>query len=305
RAPTLLVGHSLGGTAVLAAAGAIPEARAVATIGSPFEPAHVLHLLRGGEAAFATADEAEVDIGGRPFRVRRALIDDLRRQSPTRGLAGKALLVMHSPRDTIVSIDNATSIFTAARHPKSFASLDPADHLLTRREDGLYAGKLLAAWAHRYVPDKRPTTPPAVEGTVVVGETREGKFTNHVVAGRHVLRADEPLSAGGLDSGPGPYDYLAAALGACTAMTLRLYADLKKIPLQRVTVEVRHDKIHASDCADCETKEGKVDRLERVIRVEGAIDDAMRAKLLEIADKCPVHRTLQAEITMPTRIEAS
>jgi putative redox protein len=218
-----------------------------------------------------------------------------------RGL-GKALLVMHSPRDDTVEIENATQIFQAARHPKSFVSLDPADHLLTRREDATYAGHVLAAWAERYLRGEAPEAPAALPGKVVVRETREGKFTQLVAAGRHIVRADEPVAAGGLDSGMSPYDCLLAGLGACTSMTLRLYADLKGLPLERATVELRHDKIHAVDCAECETKDGKLDLIERVIRLEGALDAAQRAKLLEIANKCPVHRTLTSEITIPTRL---
>ncbi len=219
------------------------------------------------------------------------------------GSLRKALLVMHSPRDDTVEIGNATQIFTAAKHPKSFVSLDPADHLLSRREDASYAGQVIAAWAARYLPTEAPAAPAPVAGKVVVQETREGKFTQLVVAGPHVLRADEPVDVGGLASGPSPYDLVLAGLGACTAMTIRMYADLKGLPLERVTVELRHDKIHAQDCAECETRDGKVDRIERIVRLEGALDEAMRAKLLEIANKCPVHRTLHSEVTVPTRLE--
>jgi putative redox protein len=248
--------------------------------------------------------EAEVVLAGRGFRIRKQLLDDLAGQKPAetvRGL-GKALLVLHSPRDDTVAIENATRIFQAALHPKSFVSLDPADHLLTRREDAAYAGHVIAAWAERFLRGTGPAAPAPVEGKVVVRETREGKLTQLVAAGRHVLRADEPVAAGGLDSGPSPYDLLLAALGACTAMTVRLYADLKKLPLERVEVELAHDRIHAADCADCETREGRVDRIERVIRLEGPLDDAQRAKLLEIANRCPVHRTLHSAVTIPTRL---
>ena len=211
-------------------------------------------------------------------------------------------MVMHSPRDTIVDIHNATKIFMAAKHPKSFVSLDPADHLLSEREDALYAGRVLAAWAERYLQMRPQDLPAAPPGKVLVRETREGKFTNQVIVGRHLIRADEPLAAGGLDSGPSPYDLLCAALGACTAMTLRSYADLKGIPLERVSVELAHEKIHAIDCAECETKEGKIDRIERLIGLEGALDPAQRQRLLEIADKCPVHRTLHSEVVITTRL---
>src|SRR5512134_998781 len=296
RAPEILVGHSLGGAAVLAAAARIPEAVGVATIGAPAEPAHVLRHIPD-QARIAAEGEAEVALAGRTFRIRKSFLDDVAGQRLADAIGGlrKALLVMHSPRDDVVDIENATRIFVAAKHPKSFVSLDPADHLLSRREDAAYAGHVLAAWAARYLPPRVPEAPTPVAGKVVVRETREGRFTQLVAAGPHGLRADEPVEAGGLGSGPSPYDLLLAGLGACTSMTVRMYADLKKLPLERVTVELRHEKIHAQDCAECETREGKVDRIERIVRLEGALDDAMRAKLLEIANKCPVHRTLHAE----------
>ncbi len=303
RAPSILVGHSLGGTAVLAAARRVPEAVAVATIGSPFDPAHVLRLIKD-TAAVERDGEAEVDIGGRPFRIRRQFLEDISGSKLGDNVArmGKALLVMHSPRDTIVGIDNATQIFSAAKHPKSFISLDAADHLLSRREDALFAGSILAAWAARYLDAAADAAPAPVPGKVVVQETREGKFSQRIAVGQHVIRADEPVPAGGMDTGLSPYDLLLAALGACTSMTMRMYADLKGIPLERATVELRHDKIHAADCAECETREGKIDRIERLIRLEGPLSEEQRAKLLEIANKCPVHRTLHSEVTIPTRL---
>ena len=303
RAPSILVGHSLGGTAVLAAAPRVPEAVAVATIGSPFDPAHVLRLIKD-TTAVEREGEAEVEIGGRQFRIRRQFLEDIAGNKLGDAIArmGKALLVMHSPRDIVVGIDNATQIFSVARHPKSFVSIDPADHLLSRREDARFAGSILAAWAARYLGAAADAAPAPVPGKVVVQETREGKFSQRVVVGRHVIRADEPVSAGGMDSGLSPYDLLLAGLGACTSMTMRMYADLKGFPLERATVELRHDRIHAADCAECETREGKIDRIERLIRLEGPLSDEQRAKLLEISNKCPVHRTLHSEITIPTRL---
>jgi uncharacterized OsmC-like protein/fermentation-respiration switch protein FrsA (DUF1100 family) len=294
RAPAILIGHSLGGTAVLAAAPDIPECTAVATIGSPFDPRHVLGLIGSSTQAIEREGEAQVEIGGRAFLIKKQFLDDIQGQ--------KVLMVMHSPRDTIVDIDNATKIFTAAKHPKSFVSLDPADHLLSEREDALYAGHVLGAWAERYLQMKPRDLSAAPPGKILVRETREGKFTNQVFVGRHVIRADEPVAAGGLDSGPSPYDLLCAALGACTAMTLRSYADLKGLPLERVSVELKHEKIHAVDCAECETREGKIDRIERLITLEGVLDPVQRQKLLEIANKCPVHRTLHSELVIPTRL---
>jgi putative redox protein len=304
RAPAILVGHSLGGAAVLAAAARIPEAVGVATIGAPAEPAHVLRHIPDQDR-IARDGAAEVALAGRRFRIGKGFLDDVAAQRLAGAIGGlrRALLVMHSPRDDTVDIDNATRIFAAAKHPKSFVSLDPADHLLSRREDAAYAGQVIAAWAARYLPAQALAAPAPVAGKVVVRETREGKFTQLIAAGPHVLRADEPLDAGGLDSGPSPYDLLLAGLGACTSMTVRMYADLKQLPLERVTVELRHDKIHAQDCAECETREGRIDRIERIVRLEGTLDEAARAKLLEIAGKCPVHRTLHSEVTVPTRLE--
>jgi uncharacterized OsmC-like protein/fermentation-respiration switch protein FrsA (DUF1100 family) len=300
KAPQILVGHSLGGAAVLAAAAEIPEARAVATIGAPFEAKHVEHLIVEGKDRIIAGGEAKVDIGGRPFTLGRKFFEDLERHDPAKhiGALKKALLILHSPRDAIVGIDNAAKIFMAAKHPKSFVSLDDADHLLSRAQDAAYAAEVLAAWASRYLEDLAMER---VEGVRVV-EAGQGKFTQDIYAGRHRLRADEPESVGGTDTGPSPYDLLLAALGACTAMTVRLYADQKKLPLEHVSVALSHNKVHAVDCAECETREGRIDRIERVLTLEGDLDDAQRAKLLEIANKCPVHRTLHAEVWIPTRL---
>lgn len=299
-APQLLVGHSLGGSAMLAAARDIPEARALATIGAPYEARHVEQLIVHGKQEILERGEAQVDIGGRPFTVRRQFLEDLERHDPAKHLGAlkRALLILHSPRDAIVGIDNAAKIFTAAKHPKSFVSLDDADHLLTRAEDSAYAAEVLAAWASRYL-QKEALEP--VPGVRVV-EAGQGKLSQDIFVGRHRLRADEPESAGGNDTGPSPYDLLVAALGACTAMTVRLYAERKNLPLERVSVELSHGKIHAADCAECETKDGRIDRIEVGLTLEGDLDEAQRAKLLEIAHKCPVHRTLQSEVSIPTRL---
>jgi putative redox protein len=304
-APRLLVGHSLGGTAVLAAAARIPEAAAVATIGAPFEPAHVRRLLAGALSDVERTGEAEVELAGRRFRIRRQFLEDLERHASQKAIAqlGKALLVFHSPRDAIVDIENAARIFAAARHPKSFVSLDDADHLLTRREDAEYVAAVLAAWSSRYIgPAQAEREPAGAPGVVTVSEAGTGRLAQDIVAGPHRLRADEPAALGGEDSGPSPYDLLLAALGACTSMTLRLYAAQKRWPLQRVTVRLRHDKVHAADCAECETREGRIDRIEREIALEGALDETQRARLLEIANRCPVHRTLRSEVWIPTRL---
>lgn len=298
-APQILAGHSLGGAAVLAVAARIPEVRAVATLGAPFDPSHVSHLVT---VAKETDANLQVNIAGRQFQVAKSFFDELAGQNTVAIIAAlrKPLLVFHSPRDTIVDIENASKIFLAAKHPKSFVSLDRADHLLTQKGDARYAATVLAAWASRYLePDLDVRE--AVPG-VRVAEAGEGRFAQLITAGRHRLRADEPASVGGDDSGPGPYDLLLAGLGACTSMTVRMYAEQKKWPLERVTVDLKHDKVHASDCAECETREGKIDKIERVMTLEGNLDEAQRARLLEIANKCPVHRTLHAEVWVPTTL---
>jgi putative redox protein len=306
-APKILIGHSLGGAAVLAAAAQVPEAVAVATIAAPFQPDHLRGLLQPAVADIAAHGEANVLLGGRPFRIKQQFLDDIAGHHLRDAIAGlrKALIVFHGPRDTTVNIENAAQIFLAAKHPKSFVSLDDADHLLTKPADAAYVAAVLAAWAGRYLgagvqPGDELTAEP---GTVAVQETRAGKFTQAIRASRHLLNADEPLAYGGNDSGPSPYDLLLAGLGACTAMTLRAYADQKQLSLERVTVRLKHEKIHAQDCAECETKEGRIDRIEREIELTGALDEAQRVKLLEISNKCPVHRTLQSEIYIPTSLK--
>ena len=306
QAPQILIGHSLGGAAVLAAARQLPAARAVATIGAPFDPGHVRQLLEPAITEIEAAGTAEVTLGGRKFHITKQFLDDIASQNTREHIAAlrKALLIFHSPRDTTVAIENAAQIFMAARHPKSFVSLDDADHLLTRREDAAYVAAVLAAWASRYIgqPEVQPAAIPGTPEGVTVAGTREGRFTQEITVGRHRLRADEPVSAGGDDSGPSPYDLLLAGLGACTSMTLRMYAEQKKWPLERVAVRLRHDKIHAEDCSECEAREGRIDRIEREIEIEGPLDAAQRARLLEIANKCPVHRTLQSEVWIPSRL---
>jgi putative redox protein len=304
-APALLVGHSLGGAAVLAAAAEVPEAQAVVTIAAPSDPAHVTHLLADQVEAIRRHGEVEVTLAGRPFRIRREFLDDVAEHNLTGHIAKlrKALLVLHSPADDTVGIENATRIFAAAKHPKSFVSLADADHLLARRSDAVYAGNVIAAWVERYLgaPPQVQASAQAGPRDVVVTETRSGPFEQSITIGPHRLVADEPVAVGGRDSGPGPYELLLAGLGACTAMTLRLYAERKALPLERVSVRLRHDKIHAEDCEACETKGGMLDRIDRTIALEGDLDEAARNRLLEIADKCPVHRTLTSEVEIRTR----
>ncbi|HZE52224.1 MAG TPA: bifunctional alpha/beta hydrolase/OsmC family protein [Bradyrhizobium sp.] len=306
RAPAILIGHSLGGAAILAAAEQIPDAKALVTIAAPSDPAHVTGLFADRVDDIRKQGKAEVSLAGRPFPITREFLDDIGEHNLMAHVAKlhRALLVMHAPTDDTVGIDNATRIFVAARHPKSFFSLDGADHLLSERRDAAYVADVIAAWASRYldpVISEEAADLGEAPRNVVVRETRTSKFQQTVSIGPHLLLADEPVAAGGEDSGPGPYDFVLAGLGACTSMTMRLYADRKSLPLERTTVTLSHSKIHAEDCAECETKAGMLDQIERVITMEGALDADQRKKLMEIADKCPVHRTLTSEIRIVTR----
>jgi putative redox protein len=305
KAPAILIGHSLGGAAVLAAAGQIPEPKAVVTIAAPSDPSHVTHFFADRIDDIRKHGKVEVSLAGRPFNIKREFLDDIAEHNLMEHVAKlhKALLIMQSPTDDTVGIDNATRIFVAAKHPKSFVSLPGADHLLSDRRDSTYAADLIAAWAERYIELAVPEAAAAASAeprVVVVRETRNSKFQQTVSVGPHRLLADEPVTSGGEDSGPGPYDFLLAGLGACTSMTMRMYADRKSLPLERVTVTLKHSKIHAEDCAECETKGGMLDQIDRTIAMEGALDAEQRAKLMEIADKCPVHRTLTSEIHIVT-----
>lgn len=307
-APRVLVGHSLGGSAVLAAAGEIPEVAAVVTIGAPSDPAHVRHHFDEAAEEVAAEGRASVRLGGRDLTIGREFLDDVERWdllSRVRRLRS-ALLVLHGPLDAVVPIEHARRLFEAAQHPKSFVSLDAADHLLTDEADSYYVATVLSAWVWRYLarPAREATTaePPA-PGEVEVRETGQGTFANEVRVGGHVLAADEPRESGGTDTGPSPYDYLLAGLGACTSMTLRLYAQHKQLPLERVAVTLRHERVHADDCADCEHTEGKIDVIERRIAISGDLTGQQRARMLEIADRCPVHRTLTGQLEIHTRAD--
>lgn len=302
RAPSLLIGHSLGGAAVLAAAERIPEATGVATIGAPADPAHVVHNFADRVAAIERDGEAEVELAGRRFRVGKAFLDTLR-DSALEAAVGRLrrdLLILHAPLDQNVGIDNAGRLFAAARHPKSFVSLAGADHLLTRPEDAAYVASVLAGWAERLLPTGEAAPIAVEDGDVAVVDAGEGLFPQRIAAGAHRLRADEPEAVGGNDSGPGPYDLLLAALGACTNMTIKMYAERKGWRIDALETRLRHDRVHAEDCAECESRDGKVDRIRRRIRIDGPLDAEQRAKLMEIADKCPVHRTLHNEIVVVT-----
>jgi putative redox protein len=310
-APTILIGHSLGGAAVLSAAGKIPEAKAVVVIGAPADPEHVSHLFRTKLDEIETHGEATVILAGRSFKIKKQFLDDISGHNLHTQIARmkKALLIFHSPHDEIVDIDNARRIFEAAKHPKSFISLDDADHLLNRRQDSQYVADTIAAWARRYVPAAQQPTdtgarPSLDRGEVLVREN-DGKFGQDVLTRSHHLLADEPVKNGGRDIGPDPYELLLASLGACTSMTLRMYADYKKLPLDKISVKLNHQKIHAEDCEHCETKEGKVDRIERELFLDGELTSEQRQQLFEIANKCPVHRTLRSEIDIETSVASA
>ena len=306
EAPRILIGHSLGGAAVLMAARQISSAEAVATIGAPCSPEHIRHLFVDDLDEISRKGEADVRLAGRVFTIRKQFIDDLERHNTPEAIRelDKALLILHAPLDQIVGIENAGRIFEHAKHPKSFISLDTADHLLTEPDDSRYAGSVIAAWSARYIPAdrKRAKQGPPDENRIVAETGREG-FRTEITANGHTLVADEPLSVGGTNMGPSPYDLLVAGLGACTSMTLRMYADRKELPLESVVVRLRHHKIHAEDCSHCEDKDVRIDHIEREIELRGSLDEDQRSRLLEIAERCPVHRTLESEIVIESSLK--
>ena len=302
-APRLLIGHSLGGAAVLAAAGSIDSVRAVATIGAPFDPSHVTHNFEGALEQIEANGVAEVTLGGRPIRISKSFVEDVRAENLAERIAhlNRALLVMHAPRDATVGVENAAEIFKAAKHPKSFVTLDDADHLITDPDDAEYAAQVIAAWATRYLDLAPPAPPPgAPEGVVRVSESDPDGFMQDVQSGPHHLLADEPLSHGGTNRGLSPYGLLAAGLGACTSMTLRMYARRKGWPVTHISVDVSHDKVHAQDAQS--SGAAKADLFRRRITLEGDLDGDQREKLLQIADKCPVHKTIEASSQVETEL---
>jgi putative redox protein len=306
RAPQLLIGHSLGGAAVLAAARQLDSVEAVATIAAPSTAAHVAKLFKDSAARIREQGRAKVMLGGREFEIESGFLDDIERYASTDGIADldAALLVLHSPLDTIVSIDEAASIYQAARHPKSFLSLDKADHLLSHAQDAEYVATMIASWAGRYIETRLPQAAAATSelaaGEVLITEL-DRRFLRGMYAGEHFLRADEPLEHGGSDLGPTPYDLLLMSLGACTSMTLRMYANRKQIPLDDLRVRLRHERVHAKDCEDCEQGKG-MERISRSIALDGELNAEQREKLLEIADKCPVHRTLEGDLRIDSEL---
>ena len=303
EAPKLIVGHSLGGAAVLQAASCIPEIKAVATIGSPSDPLHVKHLFEYKEEEINEKGEAKVLLAGRPFTLKKQLLEDLQNSNLKEKIGNlrKALLILHSPTDNTVGINNAAEIFEAAKHPKSFVALDGADHLLFQKEDALYAGKLIASWSKKYLNlDLEQKEVDKINN--VITQTKTGGFQTEIRAHRHHLLADEPTNYGGTDTGPTPYDYLGIALGTCTSMTLRMYADHKKWQLEEAKVELVHQKTHFDDCKGCENNSKKIDEFVRKVTLVGDLTQEQRARLLEIADKCPVHKTLHSRVRVKTEL---
>jgi len=303
--PQLLIGHSLGGAAVLKAAQDIPSAKAVATIAAPSSPGHLVRHLGPQINEIEDQGMAEVQIGGRSIRIGRKLLEDISSASLHDAVAdlGRALMVFHSPIDNVVGIDHATTIFTTAKHPKSFVSLDTADHLLTDPEDALFVGSVIAAWARRYIgAPQEEIKAPSPGDDLVVARTEPAGYRTEIIANGHALVADEPVAVGGTNTGPSPYELLSAALGACTTMTLRMYADRKQWPLEDVEARVRHAKVHCVDCGDTENKTSRIDTFSRELVLEGALDDEQKGRLLEIADRCPVHRTLHSEVRITTTL---
>jgi len=308
-APSLLIGHSLGGAAVMVAAQRLSSVKAIVTIGAPATAAHVQNLFADAHQELLENKIACVQLGGRNFTIKQQFIDDLENYNSFEHIQqlGKALLIFHSPVDQVVSIDEAARIYTAARHPKSFVSLDHADHLLSQLEDAHYIATVLSAWVSRYVDelhnagdDLRQQNKAIKEGTVVIKES-DKKFTREINTTHHSLISDEPINVGGADKGPNPYELLLAALGSCTSMTLRMYANHKKLDVQSIEIELHHSRIHAEDCATCEEQSALVDKITRIIKLTGQLTDKQRARMLEIANQCPVHKTMKNQIVIETK----
>lgn len=303
--PTLLIGHSLGGSAVIFAAAAIESVKAIATIGAPSNPIHVKHLLKSGIEEIKETGQAVINLSGRDFTIKKQFLDDLESKSLPETVKSlrKPLLVMHSPQDDTVGIKNAEEIYLAAHHPKSFVSLDGADHLLFNKNDSIYVGEVVSGWAKRYLDiSEKVSEGLKTKSHVVASLDTEDKFTTQMKVGNHYMIADEPESYGGNDFGPSPYELVSAGLSACTAITVQMYTKRKGWPLENIEVHTSYDKKHAEDCEDCEKDSAKIDTFEREIRLTGGLDEKQKARILEIADKCPVHKTLHSETQVITKL---
>lgn len=308
QAPSILIGHSFGGAAVLQVAQHLPEVLAVATIAAPFDPEHITHLLGDALPKIREQGFAKVDLAGREFTIGADFVNDLATHQSEERIRNlnKALLVLHSPLDKTVNITNAQHIYQQAKHTKSFISLDAADHLLSKETDALYAGQMIAHWACRYLNlEQQSEKSSSNTDNQVLVRTDQGGFFTKIQVNNHSLIADEPISYGGTNRGPTPYDYLLIALGACTSMTIQMYASTKKWPLEAAVIHLSHEKIHAEDCSDCETKKGRIDCFKREIYLEGGLSNEQKQRLLQIADRCPVHRTIHSELIVKTKLAES
>ncbi len=303
-APTLLIGHSLGGAAVIYAAAQVNSVKAVATIGAPSNPKHVQHLLQSSLDEIKKNGKAIVNLSGRDFTIKKQFLDDLEHNSLSETVKNlrKPILIMHSPQDNTVGIKNAEEIYRAAHHPKSFISLDGADHLLMNKNDSIYAGEVISGWAKRYLNIADSEELPKTKHQVVASLDFDDGFTTEMKVGNHYMTADEPTSYGGNDFGPSPYELVSAGLSACTAMTLQMYAKRKGWHIDNVEVHTTYSKTHALDCEDCESSNAKIDTFHREIKITGNFDDKQMGRLLQIADKCPVHKTLHNETQVITKI---
>ncbi len=300
QAPSLLIGHSFGGAAAIFAAQALPDVKALVTIGSPSDPKHIEHLFEDQLDSIEKNGSSRVNIGGRGFKINQSFVRDLQQKDlgTCLGKLRKPILILHSPQDEIVDIQHAAKLYERAHHPKSFVSLDGADHLLSRPADSQYVGEMISSWSKKYI--AAPVVPNDTKGHEVSIRLAGKGYTSEVKTPYHHLLADEPEEVGGDNLGPTPYDLLMAALGTCTAMTLKMYAQRKKWPLEEINVYLNHDKVHRTDGDNVEDNNSKVSRFTRNLRITGDLGEVQRNRLLEIANKCPVHRTLEDQIIIET-----
>ena len=303
-APALVIGHSLGGAAVICAASEIDSVQAVATVGAPANPKHVKHLLKSGLEEIKREGQAVINLGGRDFKIKKQFVDDLETKSlpETAKSLRKPLLVMHSPQDDTVGIKNAEEIYVSAHHPKSFVSLDGADHLLSKREDSSYVGSVIAGWAKRYMNSSVLINNLKTKHQVAASLDANDGFTTKLKVGNHYMTADEPSSFGGNDFGPSPYELVSAGLSACTVMTIQMYAKRKGWQIDNVEVHTSYSKSHAQDCENCEDTSAKIDTFSREIKITADLDEKQKARILSIADKCPVHKTLHNDTQVITKL---